>query len=323
MSCRASSPRHGFTLIELLVVIAIIAILIGLLLPAIQKVRDAAARISCGNNLHQLGIAIHGYHDANGFLPPARLDSSGGVTWAVLILPHVEQGNFANLWDPTRLYYAHPAATRRIQVPLYYCPARRGPSPGSVSTQGDVPENWPFSAAAQAAYPPDNSGGSYFGALGDYAVCAGDNAPGFEFNTITANGSFVLANAARSGNPPYTLSKISSYTRFGSITDELSNTIFIGEKHVPAGKFGLESNGDGSIYNGDPSNGNAARIAGPNNRLAQAPRDGFNTQFGSYHTGVCQFVLGDGSVRAISNTVAGETLRRLAVRNDGLPVPDF
>src|SRR5262249_44345862 len=124
-------------------------------------------------------------------------------------------------------------------------------------------------------------------------------------------------------NPPYTLSKISSYTRFGSITDELSNTIFIGEKHVPVGKFGLESNGDGSIYNGDPSNGNAARIAGPNNRLAQTPRDGFNTQFGSYPPAFGPSVPGAGSVPAITNPVAGEPLPRLAARNNGLPVPDF
>jgi prepilin-type N-terminal cleavage/methylation domain-containing protein len=322
MSCRAI-PRRGFTLIELLVVIAIIAILIGLLLPAVQKVREAAARASCGNNLHQLGIAVHSYHDANGVLPPARTDASGGVTWTVLILPYIEQGNFANLWDPTRLYYAHPAATRKTQVPLYYCPARRGPSPGSVSTQGDVPENWPYPAASQKTYPPDNSGGSYFGALGDYAVCVGDNSPGFEFNTITANGAFVLGNSTHSGTPPWTLSNITSYTRFASISDELSNTIFIGEKHVPLGKFGLESNGDGSIYNGDPTNFNAARIAGLKNTLARTPRDGFNTQFGSYHTGVCQFVFGDGSVHAVANTVAPETLRRLSVRNDGLPVSDY
>jgi prepilin-type N-terminal cleavage/methylation domain-containing protein len=124
--------RRGFSLVELLVVLAVIAVLMGLLLPAVQRAREAANRASCANNLHQIGLALHHYENLYGQLPPSRM-SPTGVTWAFLILPQLEQGSGLQSTDANTGYAKLKERAQRSTVVVYFCPSRR--PPGGVSKE--------------------------------------------------------------------------------------------------------------------------------------------------------------------------------------------
>src|SRR5437588_5309567 len=125
---RTVSRRSGFSLIELLVVIAVISTLIGLLLPAVQKMREAASRVKCQNNLKQIGLACHLYESAHGRFPPSRQEGEG-QSWAFIILPQLEQNNLYTAWPAaTPIYRLENAAALQTAVPVYFCPSRRSPS---------------------------------------------------------------------------------------------------------------------------------------------------------------------------------------------------
>ena len=337
-----AAARGGFTLVELLVVIAIISLLVALLLPAVQNARAAARRTQCQNNLKQVGIALHSFHETHGALPPARLVLNrprlAGATgrdrgldepsWLAWILPHMEQAALAEQWDVYSTFLENPAEARETVVAGYLCPDRRS-ADGAVAPPTEVEI---FSSCGCPAGVQQVPGG----AVSDYAGNHGDLSPGASASPTDfywgGNGTGLLISSRVENDIPeglpafkpvdaeYILRDWTDKVRFRDCTDGLSNTLLVGETHVPPGQ-NLLSPYSGPAYIGRHLT-NFTRLAGPGVPLAKSTTDPAAGQFsfGSTHAGVVQFLLGDGSVRPLSTGTSGTLMGRLAHRADGREV---
>jgi hypothetical protein len=313
-----------------LVVLAIIAILIGLLLPAVQKVREAAAATSCKNHLKQLALAVLSFHDEQGAFPPARIAERPGdpsippapfglsepdyPTWMVRILPFVEEKPAYDEWTLTNGFGAHPPETRTHVVPTYLCPSRRGAEQAASKTGTGPPVTLPCGCFRAGRLTRSGATSDYAGNMGDLSVGASGLVTDFYWG---GNGTGVIISSRGHdyGRSPGWLDRLS----IPDVVDGTTETILIGEAHVPRGRLNqLPENGP--AYDGGRFQ-QCARIGGPGVPLTLGPDDdalGMGLfAFGSWHLGVCHFAFTDGRVVALATTVRSDVLGALCHRADG------
>ncbi|MFT5299788.1 MAG: prepilin-type N-terminal cleavage/methylation domain-containing protein [Mariniblastus sp.] len=269
--------KHGFTLVELLVVVAIIGILIGMLLPAVQQVREAARRTVCANRMAQIGLAVHNYEFAREHLPPGVVNPTGPIRneakgqhvgFLVQLLPYIEQRAVAKNFDVSAGTYAPAnAAARLISIELFHCP--------SVYSDGTTQDG--------------------LAGTSDYAGCH--------------NGGKTSIKADNNG-----LLFLNSNVRFSDVFDGSSNTILLGEVPQFAESLGWASGTRSTLRNTSEFSGGAPWNAVPPVAPDDIEYVG---GFGGVHPGGSSFVFGDGSVQFLSVGVEATTLEFLGNREDG------
>ncbi len=287
--------RNGLSRLEILVALVVALFAAGLIAMLVARVREASLREQCKNNLKMLGGAFHQYHDKNlKRLPPSRI-ADGYATWAVLLAPYLTKDNPLLGWDQQTTYFDQKDEVRQAVLIQFICPARRRDD--MLSESGDF----------------DKAGKHIPGAVGDYGDVAGDGSKDHDWTGPNANGALVIADVLqRNGDR---IVKWESRTSFESLTRGQSYTLLLGEKHALPDHLGDAEFGDGSLYNGARP-ANFSRIAGPGYPLAKAIDEPFNNNFGSWHNGICSFLMADGTVRSMANDVSDLVLGQLARRGE-------
>jgi prepilin-type N-terminal cleavage/methylation domain-containing protein/prepilin-type processing-associated H-X9-DG protein len=321
--------RSGFTLIELLVVIAIIAILIGLLLPAVQKVREAANRMQCQNNLKQIGLGMHNYHDSYQRFPPAAQcypggcntnnirDADWGPTWVVLLLPYIEQGPLFNAYDKSKTARQNPQVVG-VSLKIFLCPSDGVKKPNIGTANGQTLNM----------------------ARGNYGMNIG-------LGRARNNSAFNNKNTQRG------IGHVRQQwgASIADIDDGTSNTILVGElltqDRTNDASWGLWAHPGGPFVSGsNSSNGDPLQNGGykvPNGDARQSNNtewtphcpngvshpiwtcnDSDSAQsIRSKHDGGVNILLGDGSVHKVNNSVDPATWAALFTIAGGEPLTDF
>jgi prepilin-type N-terminal cleavage/methylation domain-containing protein len=307
MLVRRGRVRGAFTLIELLVVLAIIAILIGLLLPAVQKVREAAARTQCQNSLKQLALAFHDYHDAHGALPtggwawtdPPTYDASGaplvGVNqkagWGFQVLPFIEAENVYRGGDATtnqgRVLVAIGTPNK-----LFFCPSRRGPS-------------------TKAYYPAKNDGYT-----DNIKALGGGSLPA---SFLTAMSDYAASNINAAGDG---VVRKQGPRRLTDISDGTSNTLLLGEKQLfRLALTQLQPDDDQGYTAGYDHDTLRHTDLGPqwDGDETASPTDQAG-RFGSAHVGSFHAAFADGSIHVVRYSISPAVFANLGNISDGNPL---
>jgi prepilin-type N-terminal cleavage/methylation domain-containing protein/prepilin-type processing-associated H-X9-DG protein len=300
-----SRHRYGFTLIELLVVIAIIAVLIGLLLPAVQKVREAASRAKCLNNLKQIGLGLHGYHAAYGCFPPGFTskaastdgDSLGpGWGWAAHLLPHVEQDPLYRQVDFTKdIANAANTTARTTGVPIYLCPS-------------DTPKAPTFQVVADGGGPITTVAFANYAAVGGVYEVTGY--PDTNTGVFLRNSKYRVADVTDgTANTLFVIERQSTRSPMTTWTGAVTNSI------NPPVNPAYDDEGPATLCL--TNIGEAADGRTPNNKLDHVE------DASSRHVGGINALFGDGSVRFVRDSISPVTWSALGTRNGGEPAGDF